>query len=101
MLVEIMVICALTHIIPFYDCDQKWTIELYDTVHLDDECDNKNIKKYHVLGCSYYTTYPALDITYQPLIKVGTSTHIDEWGQNTLQHEIRHIDCRCKWTGHP
>ena len=101
MLLEILTICMLTHTTPFYDCNNMMTIELYDDKYLDVQCENKFTAKFHVLGCAYYSKHPIYDVLYPPVIKVGSSKYIDKWGQTTLEHELRHIDCRCKWRGHP
>lgn len=100
MLLEIMTICMLTHTSPFYDCSRKLIIELYDDEFIDIPCQNHN-EKIRVMGCAYFSRNPIDYIYYNPMIKVGSSHHIDKWGQTNLQHELRHIKCKCNWDGHP
>ncbi|HSB83896.1 MAG TPA: hypothetical protein VLD64_05360 [Nitrosarchaeum sp.] len=35
MIIEIIVMCVLTEIDPFYDCNEKWTIYLHDDAWKD------------------------------------------------------------------
>ncbi len=94
MLIESMIICSLTLVAPFYDCDQPWIIQIYDEHYITQLC---NAKDDNVIGCAHYASNPAYDSFYIPTIKLGSSQYIDEWGQTNVEHEIRHIMCRCNY----
>ena len=44
MIIEIILMCALTNVDPFYDCSEQWTINLYD--------------EYPVKVCKQYNAHP-------------------------------------------
>lgn len=103
MIVEVMMICALTNTAPYYDCDApKWMIVMYDDMSLNNVPIPKKcqIERVIILGCASYNRLPSVDALYTPIIIISGSNYIDEWGMNTLQHEIKHIKCRCIWEGH-
>jgi len=97
MLIESFLICALTMVSPFYDCDQKWDIEIYDDYDLGKIKVCPNGIGGTTIACAVYMDDPIWDIISNPKIKLGSSNYIDEWGMNSLQHEIKHIQCRCSW----
>lgn len=102
MLVEVMMICALTSTAPYYDCDvPKWTIVMYDDINLSNVPVPEKCKRDAVLlGCASYNSLEQFDIFSSPLIIISKNNYIDEWGMNTLEHEIKHVKCRCSWEGH-
>ena len=104
MLVEVMLICALTNVAPYYDCDApKWAIIAYDEPFLNDvpvpKLCNKDVE-YKIFGCASYNINKEMDAYFTPIIILSSTNYIDVWGMNTLQHEIQHIKCRCVWEGH-
>ena len=78
-------ICALTA--TGYDCDQTWIIEIYEGPYVP--CTTKSS-----IGCALYSEGPIPQI-----IRLGNDslTVKDEWGNTNLQHEIKHVLCKCNW----
>jgi hypothetical protein len=104
MLLETMMICALTMTAPYYDCDRPmWEVNLYDDRYLGEGiCPNweEGVK---IAGCAIYLLVPDYDFIVHPVINISMPSrhYVDEWGMGVLEHEIRHIKCRCNWEGHP
>lgn len=95
-LIETMIICSLMlGSGADYDCDQKWIIFIYDEVDMKDHCPTP--ESGHVVGCSRYMLDPNYDWNGMPIIWIGSSDFIDEWGMTVLHHEIAHIQCRCNF----
>ena len=89
MLLETMVICSLTLIVPFYDCSEEWTIYIYDN-DADEYCGKDG-----VLGCATWgrekNIYLSLDYIFMR----------DYCGYNVLEHEINHLKYHDYYYCHP
>lgn len=83
MIEYIFVICALTLYSPFYDCDEKWIIKIFDTSTI--ECIINGNSQY-LLGCYHWYN------DRNPIIKLANS-----YNGTVLWHEIKHIQCRCNY----
>lgn len=77
MLMETMVICSLTLFAPYYDCDEKWTLYLYDS-YAKDPCDG-------LIACAKYNPPSIYYPVYQPQV------WIDYCGYSILEHELNHL----------
>ena len=99
MLIEILVICALTQTSPFYDCSSHWEIQIYDTDFISDECGYIG-KNHKITGCAIYSNGTEDKYSVKPVIKVGTWKGKDIWGMSSLEHELKHVKCKCVWAGH-
>lgn len=84
---DTMEICAITEEQPFYNCDEKWIIVMYDTKYVD-----KNI-----LGRAIYSEVEYVNLIIPPQLHIGNSDYRDNFGYTTLQHEIKHVQCRCNF----
>ncbi len=76
MLIEAMVICALTIVPPFYDCSENWQIYIFDDVPWDlcrghDACANWNPKSIY--------------------ISLNQTDWVGQCGHKTLIHELNHL----------
>jgi len=84
MILEILVICALTDVEPFYDCNEKWTIYLheYDAINA---CMKHDFRS---KACAVWEP-PAIHINaYTP------DTWKDKCGDVLLIHELNHLKYR-------
>lgn len=95
-------ICALTTYAPFYDCDQpKWEVWIFDSDDMrgTGKCDTFNDV---VTGCATFMKEKDGehgDIEERPRIYVSNPgpDYRGPWGMTPIQHEIKHIQCRCNW----
>ena len=87
MLLEIMTICSLVAVSPFYDCSEEWEIRVYSTPPTI-QC-NDHEDKYRTLACANLDR----DIIHM----LNLPDKKDEFGQTILQHELRHLMCRCNF----
>jgi hypothetical protein len=96
MIIETFLICALTTVAPYYDCGEMWEINMHDTKYLSKIlCDSESD---FVIGCAMYSSNDFINKIKPPRIHLGLDTrYIDEFGQNNLQHEVRHVQCRCNF----
>ena len=86
MLLEILTICSLVAISPYYDCSESWEILLYNDFpviqcNVDEElvslgCTRIESKTIHVIDFPEYT---------------------DDYGHTILQHELQHLQCKCNF----
>lgn len=85
MLVETLLICMLTNSAPYYDCSDQWTIQLYD-----DEL---------VEGSSSDLMYIGFTDLLTKTVRLSEPnlSRTDHYGNNLLQHELKHAMCRCNW----
>lgn len=98
-MIEILIICSLINVDPYYDCSQEWEIHIYwDNFHMTEICGESS--NGIPLGCAKYNKHPIMDKINTPKIYIANVIHYDEWGQSVLEHEIRHLKCRCTWEGH-
>jgi len=78
MLIETLVICALTTSYPYYDCTENWTIYVYDNIPWE-QC-----KEYDTRSCAKW--FPK---------RIYISINQPEWygkcGFPTLWHELNHL----------
>jgi len=108
MLIETLLICSLISQAPYYDCDNEWTIYIYDKT-VDGACGPTGY------ACATYTpnTYDGeihIPKDYNKLL-VGVSedgietycTNCTDWcGYNILWHELQHLVVRePKWCDVP
>lgn len=47
----------------------------------------------NIAGCATYNTTD--DNANKIILMIQHLNYIDQWGQSTLYHEIRHIECKC------
>jgi len=78
-------ICALTA--TSYDCDKEWIIEIYEGKYVP--CTTKSS-----IGCALYN-----EGSLPQIIRLGNDSLgvTDEYGNTNLQHEIKHVLCKCNW----
>ena len=81
MILEIILMCALTDVEPFYDCDEEWKIYLHDN-------DASQV-------CIKYRT-PACSEWEPPIIHINLNQPLwyDVCGQTLLMHELNHLKYR-------
>ena len=87
MLLEIMTICSLVAVSPFYDCSETWEIRIYSvppTIQCNDFHD-----RYLTLACA--------NLDRGIIHMVDAPDKKDEFGQSILKHELRHLYCRCNF----
>jgi len=85
MIETILIICALTLEAPFYDCSEQWTIEIHDSLFLQDP------NGYWVTGYADYKNN---------VIGIGTARMDSCWDGRCLPllwHELKHLQCDCNW----
>ena len=87
MLLEILTMCSLISVSPFYDCSEKWEIRLYSE-YPTIQCNNHD-QHLVSLGCAH------LDRNIIHII--NDSDYRDEFGQTILTHELRHLKCKCNF----
>jgi len=87
MLLEIMTICSLISVAPYYDCSDKWEIRLYDEPPAI-QCNNLD-NFYVKLGCA--------NINRGIIHVIDFPEHRDQLGQTILQHELKHMICQCNF----
>lgn len=85
MLLEILTMCSLITVSPFYDCSETWEIRMYDTPP-NIQCNN-NDPAYHSFGCAKLLT--------KTIHVVDFSEHKDRFGMTVLEHELEHLKCKC------
>jgi len=73
--------CALTNVEPFYDCGEKWTINLYD------EYPVQICEQYNGTACASWEP-PTIDIS------INQPVWYDICGFSILQHELHHLQYR-------
>ena len=81
MIMEIILMCALTDVKPFYDCDEAWTINLYDNDAW------KYCTEFNSNACAYWEP---------PIIHISLNQKLwyDICGNTTLWHELNHLKYR-------
>ncbi len=85
MLLEILTICSLIAISPYYDCSESWEILLYDDFPVI-QCNNVD-EELVSLGCT--------KMEHNTIHMIDFSEFKDERGQTILEHELRHLQCKC------
>lgn len=88
-----LTICALTFMAPYYDCSEKWDINVYDTELID--CGRSK----EVLGCASYDRLfgnDKIDLAQNYYKTVGLHTPKLKH-QSILHHELLHLICECDW----
>jgi hypothetical protein len=75
-LIETILICAITIIPPYYDCSEDWMIFIFDEVPLD-ECSG-------YLSCAKW--YPK-----RIYIGMNQTDWVGQCGHKTLMHELNHL----------
>lgn len=85
MLLEILTMCSLISVSPFYDCSDQWEIWIYSGPPMI-QC-NDNDEFYVTLACANLDR-SIIHMVYFP-------EHRDEFGQTILEHELRHLECNC------
>ena len=98
MIMEIMIICALTNTAPFYDCSENWTITIWDDV-IPPAC--KPDEGVIAVACAnwYSTGKQEIHLTYLSAVQNPHTTDVlrDKWGMTYLNHEIKHLKCLCNF----
>ena len=91
-----MMICSIILSAPYYDCEEVWEINIYDDRYLSDEMCKVDLKR--ILGCTYYSVNDFINRIYPPVMHIViNSDYIDKFGYTNLEHEIKHIQCRCNF----
>ena len=87
MLLETLVICALTLNSPFYDCSQEWTIFMWDTMAES----KKHCVKWGTTSCADYNLEANPPIYGIINIAMNDLDWVDDCEHTLLLHEINHI----------
>ena len=91
-----MMICSLIIGAPYYDCEEMWEINVYDDKYLSEEMCKVYLER--VLGCAFYSVNGFINRIYNPSMHIVIdSDYIDKFGYGVLEHEIKHIQCRCEY----
>lgn len=86
MLIETLIICALTTVPPYYDCSENWTIYIYDsTTHSFEDCSKLG---YEFNACTIWDT--SIN-KYEVRIALDQPEWYDACGNITLWHELNHL----------
>ena len=100
-----MVICAITFVSPYYDCDEKWILVFEDTLIIPSNHDVP------VVGHAVDTTilphnpisqfYPSIRFNdHREWLAVGIVERDACYNgicYSVLWHEIKHLMCDCDW----
>ena len=91
---HIEVICAITDIDPFYNCNEKWVLYFYDLDDVWDQChpESKDVFHMGIVGCATFDDERGYSAIYSN--KYFENSHT---GQTVLQHELDHLKCRCNF----
>jgi hypothetical protein len=84
-LLEVLLICSLTHTYPFYDCSEQWTIEVYSEpvpCFVGHEI--------MAAGCTNFETKTIKIYDY-----AMHQYDKDRYGFTVLEHELEHLKCMC------
>jgi len=100
-----MVICALTSVSPYYDCDEKWVIVLEDTQMIRwDDMDPiaglavfADVVEDFPISESHPTITGMDDLEWLAIGKVKRDTCYDGICFPVLWHEMKHLMCDCNW----
>lgn len=87
MLLEILTICSLVTVSPFYDCSESWQIHIYN-VPPNVQCNNSDTR-FHSFGCAKLGT--------NTIHMVDFAEHRDHYGMTILEHELEHLRCKCNF----
>lgn len=87
MLLEILTICSLMSVSPFYDCSESWEIRLYDTPP-NIQCNNSD-SRFDSFGCAKLQT--------NTIHLVDFPERHDDSGKTILEHELEHLHCQCNF----
>jgi len=100
-LLETLIICSLIANAPFYDCENKWTIFIYDEKGVGHNCRDD------AMACAKYTSHKYDGEIHIPadynkvLLSVSKEGYkqycinCTDWcGHNVLWHEIQHLIVR-------
>ena len=105
MIEMLMVICVITSVSPYYDCDEKWVIVLEDSLIVPSVYDEPVTG--YAIDATLIESYP-ISLTY-PTIKnmdnlewlvVGNTKRdacFDGICFPVLWHEMKHLMCDCDW----
>jgi len=77
-LIETLIICALTTVPPYYDCSENWTIYLYDKIPRGQCADN------HPKSCVMWSPE-------RINISINQPESYDKCGYTSLWHELNHL----------
>jgi len=77
-LIETLIICALTTVPPYYDCSENWTIYLYDEIPRG-QCADYSTKSCAILS------------TKRIYMSINQPESYDECGYTTLWHALNHL----------
>ena len=96
MIETLITICALTFASPYYDCNEKWDIEIYD---------GKIPNAEGVLGRAIYKNSILEDtniiqLSHDYKERIGKWDRLMKSGGGVLWHEILHMKCKCDWHSH-
>jgi len=100
MAIELLVfqMCAVCigfdgHICPFVDgveqfwnCDEQWTVMVIPEILIWYSTDH-----------SMFVNGQWWDDGREPMIVIGGSKLMDEFGYSVFTHEVRHLQCRCNY----
>ena len=88
MLLEIMTICSLVAVSPFYDCSEEWEIRVYSTPPTI-QCNDIQTDRYLTLACA--------NIDRGIIHMINEPDKKDNDGKSILVHELRHLYCKCNF----
>lgn len=94
----VMTICALTFVSPYYDCSEKWDIQIYD------DTVNKIPHTRGAIGTAswdrnVFTDREKISLVHNYKEREGIHDHYLKGG-GVLWHEILHMKCKCDWHAH-
>lgn len=80
---------------PYYDCTEKWDVFIYfNTIDIRYDCHNF-VSDDPIHGCVMYD----LDYAKRAYMKLGSQTLEDYWHYTPLEHELKHLMCKCNFHG--
>ena len=77
--------CSLISVSPYYDCSESWEIRIYNQPP-EIQCNNQD---------SFFVSLACANIKRDIIHMVYFPEHVDEFGQTILEHELRHLKCKC------
>ena len=97
MLLEVFLMCALMTNGTATDCDEIWTVLIFDDINIDWICrPDTERDTFWVRGCSVWTN----DRGYYMLLSNNGTSQNNE-GESTFNHEVRHLWCLCHFHDDP
>lgn len=100
-----MIICAITAISPYYDCDEKWVIVLEDTPTVPSVYEQPTtgyavdvtLVEYYPISETYLTIKNTDDLEWLVVGNTKRDACFDGICLPVLWHEMKHLMCDCDW----